>query len=666
MTAKSETVIEHGAVADIPLNRLKKSPANARKTPHREADIEARAASIGAKGMLHPLVVAPEFEGETPTGYYFVTIGEGRRLAQRLRAKRKEIKKTEPIRCVIDTVNDPHEISLDENVSRSDMHPADQFEAFQKVAEDNGWGAEEIAARFGVTPQVVRQRMRLGAVSPKLIALYRDEQLTLDQLMAFAVSDDHARQEQVLDTLSPFNRQPHAIRRAMTEAKVHADDKRAQFIGCEAYQAAGGTILRDLFVEDYGGWFVDVALLDRMVAQKLEDMADGVRAEGWKWVEVHTDYPHTYALRRVYPRPVERSPEETAQIAALSEEYDGLVEQWAEVEDLPSDVDARLKEIDAALDAFGDGQAYAPEEIARGGAYVVLGQDGEARVERGFIRPEDEPPIEEPEADEADPAGGGEPHTADDAVPEADEEEADGLTPLSDRLILDLSAHRTAGLREALGRQPQVALVAVIHAMALRAFYPVSAQSTCLEIKTVSAALGGHAAGLDDSPAARAVESRHAEWVKRLPSGAGELWEALCAMGGDNLLGLLAHCASLTVNALRLPWERRPAVTAHGDVLASAVALDMTKTWSATREAYLARVTKARIGEAVREGVGPEAAERLEGLKKDAMAEVAEQLLTPTGWLPPLLRTEPCSFAEAAEEGEGEADGAEATTPAAA
>jgi len=649
MTAKFETVTENGAVVEIPLNRLKKSPANARKTPHSEADIEARAASIAAKGIIQPLVVAPEFAGDEPTGYYFVTVGESRRLAQRLRAKRKEIRKTEPVRCVIDTVNDPHEVSLDENVNRTDMHPADQFQAFKKVAEDHGWGAEEIAARFGVTPQIVRQRMRLGAVSPKLIALYREGELTLDQLMAFAVADDPARQEQVLESLTPFNRQPHVIRRAMTDAKVHADDKRALFVGFDAYQAAGGTILRDLFVEDYGGWFEDVALLDRMVVQKLEELADSVRAEGWKWVEVHADYPHTAALRRVYPRAVERSPEETVQIAALSEEYDGLVEQWAEVEDLPPEVDARLTEIDAALDAFGDGQAYAPDEIARGGAYVVLGQDGRARVERGFIRAEDEAPAEAPEAGGAESAGERESEAT---GGEAEDVEPDGLTPLSDRLVLELSAYRTAGLREAMGRQPDVALTAVVQAMALPSFYPTAVGPNCLEIKTIRANLGAYAPGLDDSPAGRAIEARHAAWASRLPAEAGELWSFLNGLGGGDLLDLLAHCASLTVNALQQPWERKPAVLAHAEQLATAVGLDMSKTWSVTRDTYLGRVTKARIIEAVVEGVGVEAAERLDGLKKAEMVEAAEQALKGTGWLPPILR--PASVAEPPSEGEAE------------
>ncbi len=110
------------AVVYIPLNKLKKHPLNARKKPHSEASIEAKAASIHAKGILQNLVVEPERKANgEPTGCYLVTIGEGRRQAQLLRVKRRQIKKTEPIRCVIDTVNDPSEISLDENVNRENL-----------------------------------------------------------------------------------------------------------------------------------------------------------------------------------------------------------------------------------------------------------------------------------------------------------------------------------------------------------------------------------------------------------------------------------------------------------------------------------------------------------------------------------------------------------------
>src|SRR6266478_2180708 len=198
MTAKTQQqATETATTLFIPLNRLKKSPKNVRATPHPKADIEALAASIAAKGLLQNLVVEPERDGDgAETGYFLVTIGEGRRLAHLLRAKRKEIKKTEPVRCVHDIAHNAHEISLAENVIRTAMHPADQFEAFAKLHREEGMAAKDIAARFGVSPAVVRQRLKLGAVSPKLIEAYRGEELSLDELTAFAITDDHARQEQ--------------------------------------------------------------------------------------------------------------------------------------------------------------------------------------------------------------------------------------------------------------------------------------------------------------------------------------------------------------------------------------------------------------------------------------------------------------------------------------
>lgn len=191
MNAVTETIPAQavtGVEIFVPLNKLKKSPRNARKVPHGDAAIEALAASIHHKGLIQNLVVEPEMKGETPTGFYFVTAGEGRRLAQLLRVKRKQIRKTEPVRCWLDTSNDPSEISLDENITRTAMHPADQFERFHELSNDRGWGAEEIGARFGVSPDVVKRRLRLGAISPKLMDIYRQDGLTLDQLAAFAIT----------------------------------------------------------------------------------------------------------------------------------------------------------------------------------------------------------------------------------------------------------------------------------------------------------------------------------------------------------------------------------------------------------------------------------------------------------------------------------------------
>ncbi|MDR6955996.1 ParB family chromosome partitioning protein [Ancylobacter sp. 3268] len=656
-TVSEAPAIESGAVLFVPLNKLKKSPKNARKTPHSEAHIEALAASIAAKGMLQNLVVEPETNAEgEPTGSYLVTIGEGRRLAQLLRVKRKQIKKTEAVRCVLDTENDAAEISLDENVTRESMSPADQFERFRELSERKGWGAEEIAARFGVSAHVVKQRLRLGAVSPKLMQVYRDGGLSLDQLMAFAITEDHDRQEQVYENLS-WNRDPATIRRDLTKMNVAATDRRAIFVGTDTYTEAGGTIIRDLFTEDRGGYFEDAALLDRLVVGKLEIIAAEVQAaEGWKWTAAHIDYPHAHGLRRSYPHPVDLSEEDAAAYDATQEELERLSAEWQDADvDLPDEVDQRLAELEAEIERIdAKRHAYDADEIARGGVFVILNHDGTARIERGFIRAEDEAP--ELEAAESatydvdgvtvtkdgeivgDEGNEDEDERADSALETEDEDAGDAGKPLSDLLIRDLTAHCTLGLRLALGEQPDIALVAVVHALAAQTFYR-GGEASCLEIRLTSAYLASHADGIEDTPAAKALADRHAGWASDMPRDVADLWAFVAGLDHASLMALLAHCASLTVNAVRVQWEHKPNARATAEKLASAVTLDMTAHWTPTGQTYLGRVTKAHILAAVREAVSDEAAERIAGLKKPEMAQAAEQLLAGTGWLPTVLRT---------------------------
>ncbi len=636
----------HGAEITVPLNLLKASLRNARKVKHSVAAIEALAASIKAKGVLQPPVVEIERNGEgEPTGGFLVTIGEGRRQALRLLAKRKAIKRTHLVRVIVDADNDAHEISLDENITREAMHPADQFEAFKRLADEKSYGPEEIGARFGVSAHVVRQRLRLGAAAPELMAAYREGTLALDQLTAFCVSEDHDRQRQVLEQAGPHT-PAYAIRRAMTEAKVRADDRRAVFIGVEAYAEAGGPVLRDLFTEDGGGWLEDVALLDRLVAEKLAGLAEEVRArEGWKWAEVGSDYAEASAFGRVYPVEVARSEADAAEIAALSEEYDRLVSETDAAETLPPEVDARLEEIDRALQAFGPDFDYAPEAKARAGVMVLLGYGGLARFERGLVRAEDAanepPPWEEREA-------AGEEDCADTpaAAVAPDPDEDGGLSPLSDRLVMDLTAHRTMGLRDAVQADVGAALLTVVHAMTLQAFYPGYGLWTPLQLRLTVTGLERMAPGVSDAPAGRRVADRLEAWGARLPEKAEDLWAVLAPMGRADLLDLMAVCAGVGLYAVRDPHDRRPGALAQAETLATAVGLDMTGTWSATAAGYFSRVSKARVLEAVTEAVGAEEAGRIAGMKKADMAEAAERLLVGGGWLPPILRTAAVEGAE--------------------
>ena len=218
------------ATEDIALNKLK-PPASNPQDRH-EVGLEEFAASIAAHGLLQPLVVEPERNGAGEETGWYLAAGERRRKALRiLAAEADQEKRADPVPDKADGI--ATEISLAENVIRTSMHPADQFEAFQKLIDDGGLGVEEIAARFSVTPAVVKQRLKLAAVSPKLMSLYRRGELTLDQLMAFTLTDDHGRQFEVWAQLS-WNKSPEMIRKLLTQSHVSPSDRRVEFIGAEA------------------------------------------------------------------------------------------------------------------------------------------------------------------------------------------------------------------------------------------------------------------------------------------------------------------------------------------------------------------------------------------------------------------------------------------------
>jgi ParB family transcriptional regulator, chromosome partitioning protein len=414
------------------------------------------------------------------TGMFEIPADGRRYRALELLVKQKRLAKTAPVPCVVRDGGIAEEDSLAENIQRAPLHPLDQFRAFLALRE-KGQSEEEIAAAFFVSVAVVRQRLRLASVSPRLLDVYAEDGLSLDQLMAFTVNGDHARQEQVFERLSQsYTKESYVIRRMLTEGAVRAADKRARFIGLDVYQDAGGIILHDLFQGDDGGWLQDIALVDRLVADKLEREAEAIRAEGWKWIEIAPEfaYGHTYGLRQLRGEDIPLTAEEEAAREALQAEYDRLEETYAETEELPEEVGQRLAEIETALTGFEERPVrFEPVEIARAGAFVSIDGSGNLRVERGYVRPEDETLVEpkpgtqmgndgqqsiaaQVDADiegvQAEPMSPSEP------------DEDEGLKPIPDRLMTELTAHRTLALRHALGEQPDVAFLAALHALCVK------------------------------------------------------------------------------------------------------------------------------------------------------------------------------------------------------
>jgi ParB family chromosome partitioning protein len=134
---------------------------------------------------------------------------------------------------------------------REAMHPADQFEALKKLM-DEGQGRDTIAAKFGVMLHVVEQRLKLANVSLKLIKIYPEGGMSLEQMMAFSLTTDQKHQEKIWHNLPKYSKERQradTVRRAITDKHIPIDNDIAAFVGVEAYEAAGGQVLRDLFSE---------------------------------------------------------------------------------------------------------------------------------------------------------------------------------------------------------------------------------------------------------------------------------------------------------------------------------------------------------------------------------------------------------------------------------
>jgi ParB family chromosome partitioning protein len=655
------------ASRDIPFNKLVLSTSNVRRLKA-GVSIDDLAEDIARRTLLQSLSVRPFFAADGgETDLFEVQAGGRRYRALERLVKQKRLAKTAPIPCVVRDPNvgvSAEEDSLAENVHRVALHPLDQYRAFKDLRA-KGESEEDIAAAFFTTAAIVKQRLRLAAVSDKLLDIYGEDGMSLDQLMAFTVTDDHARQEQVWEALERSYKEPYQIRRMLTERTVRASDKRARFVGLEAYEAAGGTVMRDLFQQDDGGWLENVGLLGSLVAEKLKVEAERIAAEGWKWIEVDVEFPygHAHHLRDLEGTAAEPTAEEQAAIEALKAEYAKLETDFGDADEIPEEVAGRLGEIEAALAAFEERPiAFDPVEIARAGVFVSVANDGTLSVDRGYVRPEDEPPATsdgEGETDgegDGDGADGGNASTSavqravitigGQADPEEDEDGA--VRPLPDRLVSELTAHRTLALRDAVGNHPHVAMTLLLHKLCLDTFQH-SASGTCLEASVRQVYFQLQAADLKESLSAKAVDERHQAWQAELPAGEAALWDWLVVLDEASRSALLAHCVSYGVNALYEKADRYGggAISVQGvqrrlaqaDRLAQAVGLDMVEAgWRPTVDNYLGRVTKPRILEAVREAKGEQSSQLIDHLKKGDMAKEAERLLDGSGWLPEPLR----------------------------
>ncbi|WP_186139501.1 ParB/RepB/Spo0J family partition protein [Burkholderia gladioli] len=643
----------------VPLSQLqpRRSKRNARTTPR--LSIPELAASISRVGLLQNLIVILAADGEQ----YEVVAGDRRLTALKLLAKKKRIAADYEVPCLLVPDASARTVSLAENLLREQMHPADQFEAFAALVKE-GRPIEDIAADFGVSPLVVQRRLKLANVSQRLLADYRAGGVTLEQLMALTITDDHDAQEAAFYAAPEWQRGASALRERLTEREISASHPLVRFVGLDAYTEAGGGIRRDLFAEgDAGTYLTDAALLETLVRGKLDAQAEEVRAEGWAWVEAVPQMSD--ADRQTFqnaPRQRrEPSALEARRLASLQgrlDKIDTTLEEAydAEDEDKVATLEERREQVAGELQAIEDAlQDYAPDVRAVAGAIVTIDREGETVIYRGLLREAEAKALRTLHRLRQGFAEGG--ATNED---EGDADEAPKAANVSDRLAQRLSAHRTAALQIEVAQHPHVALAALVHGMVQTVLQPNAYRDGLpLGVRlTVKDRLESLAPDVSESSAAVALRTLQEVAGEALPQDSAELFAVLLAKSQDEVVRLLAVCVAATVDVVTpRATQRQP-----GAELAQAVGLDMAAWWKPTAESYFQHVPKAAILEAVGQ-YAPDHVTRLSKLKKGDIASEAERLAEGSGWMPAVFQTghhtEPEGVPDAASDDDAPEDAAD-------
>ena len=268
-----------------------------------------------------------------------------------------------------------------ENTARADLDPADEIRAYGRMAKSQA-SADDIAKAFGVTVAHVKGRLKLAHLPDAALDALKAKTINLTVAQKLTTADDEKLILEVLQLIAD-GRITHTnqIDGVLHPKAVKATDRRAVFVGAEAYEAAGGKISRDLFSDDV--FFEDRDVLDEVFSERLGAAAETVaREEGWAWVMPHEEaylswnFMEEHKFERVYPVEGVLSDD-------LAERYDELAD-LAEGDVLNEAGQAELEKLQAILD--GD---FTEDQKAVAGCVVHVGQDGQLQITGGLVRPED-------------------------------------------------------------------------------------------------------------------------------------------------------------------------------------------------------------------------------------------------------------------------------------
>lgn len=639
LAEKIEAALAKAIRKTATLGQLVLTDLNVRKKKSSQTSIEGLAASIRSAGLLMNLVVF-----EMDDGRYGVAAGERRTLALRwLMSLENDADKTTPDGIVTDDY--PVEVlvvskamarvvSMMENSQREQMHPADQVTAFRDLSAD-GQTPAQIGDLLGFSTRHVQRCLRLATMAPVLLDALADDQITLDQLQALSATEDHQRQCDVWENAHGWAAAPQHLREAVLKGEVSAkDNNQLAFVGREIYEAAGGTFKFDLFTDE--GFLTEPAMLERLAREKLHALAQQVAEnEGWSWAEGRISAIKTWGEdAELYRELTEPQPEftadEQAEIARLKARFSEL-EAAFEAADADTDTHALNVESDAVEADIARLTAQViirswPQAMRSSSGVVASLRNGEVVYQRGIVLRASEA------TDKSGDDNGEGAATTETTAPKTKEK------GLSAALITSLSAERTLAVMGALVENPTVALALHTHTLVVKVFgsrYAGSLLQTSLTPKR--AELLSKAPTAEGSRADRQLGELHAQWEAKLPPEWNTDFTWLLTWEQAEVVALLTYCVGLSLDAVQL-WPAKDGKV--GDALTPLEhALDFTLRdwWQPTKANYFGRISKELMSDALLDAGKVAQAASVLKMKKGDAAQLAEDELTASCWVPECL-----------------------------
>lgn len=600
----------------FPYSRLARTDLNTRIIPHTDTEVEEMADSIQAMGILQNLIGA-----ELPDGTIGIVGGEGRRRGTGILVMRGVLDADTPFLPVkVLPVEMAVAASMIENGRRKNMHPAEQIIGFRTLVQE-GKTASQIGALMGYHPRHVLRCLKLANLAPSLLDALARDNISLEQCEVLTLADTHERQEQVWQEAVAKWSDPavQTLRKMVTDNKMAVSHPMFEYVGEEAYTAAGGTLIADLF-SDKDSTFADATLVKSLLAGKLTVLAARLKQEqGWGWAEFRmTELSGSGEDKALYrfemPAPV-LADDEQQRINELEEAIEGCASYDDEYA-LQQDID------DIVCEATY--REATPEFRAAHGVWVSW-DGGSFQVQPGIRKLTDEDRAEEEQARqerEKNVVTYTTPDIPADAYPAT--------------LVKAMSAERTLAVQAELAGRPDVSVALLTWTLCIRLFdggygkrnEPLKASVSSNQYHLATLAPSG-----EEGKALTALKEQKKALQATLPENWHLDFTWLLSWSTDQVNTLLGFCAAHGINGIQ---ERLYNHTEKSELdgLEAALDFDLRKWWQPEAESYFGKLNIAQIGKVYEEAGLSEKAGEIVKLKRRDAAKAAEQDLNVQNWLP--------------------------------